>query len=177
MGMDKGKIPYHGLPHREYLYQLLKPLCQETFMSVREEQVHEFTGDYDLIIDRDEYRGPYNGILSAYKLDSGASWLVLACDLPLIDQRALEFLIAERDPERMATAYATRHNGLPEPLFAIWEPQGLQRSKEYLEEGNGSCPRKFLINGDIKLVVPYKDEVLLNANDKEDYEKVINILM
>ncbi|HUH46005.1 MAG TPA: NTP transferase domain-containing protein [Arenibacter sp.] len=177
MGVDKGLIQYHGRPQREYLYQLLKPLCRATFMSIRKDQEHGFIGAYDHIIDRDEHKGPYNGILSAHMYDPTASWLVLACDLPLIDQRALEFLIGERDPDKMATAYATHHSGLPEPLCAIWEPEGLRRSMEYLSTGNGTCPRKFLINGDTKLVFPYDDDVLLNANYKEDYEKVLNILM
>src|SRR5690606_24977578 len=173
MGVDKGLIQDHSLQQRDYIYQLLKPLCHTTFMSIRKEQVCEFDGNYDLIIDQDEYRGPYNGILSAYQYAPQASWLVLACDLPLIDKKALEFLIAERDPNKMATAYASRHSGLPEPLCAIWEPSGLEQSKEYLKAGNGTCPRKFLINSEIKLVHPYDDEVLLNANYKEDYEKVL----
>src|SRR5690606_40798592 len=121
------------------------------FMSIREEQECEFIGDYNLIIDQNEHKGPYNGILSAHQYDPRASWLVLACDLPLIDKKALEFLIGERDPNKMATAYATRHSGLPEPLRAIWGPEGLQRSKEYLDAGSGTCPRNCLVNGDSKL--------------------------
>jgi molybdopterin-guanine dinucleotide biosynthesis protein A len=173
MGIDKGMIPYHGLPQREYLYRLMEPLCHATFMSIREEQACEFNGDYNLIIDQNKYQGPYNGILSAHQFDPRASWLVLACDLPLIDQKALEFLIGERNPNKMATTYATRHSGLPEPLCAIWEPEGLQRSLAYLGSGSGTSPRKFLINGNIKLLYPYNDEVLLNANYKKDYKKVL----
>lgn len=172
MGTDKGKIQYHDLPQREYLYQLLKPLCHTTFMSIREEQVSEFGEEYNLIVDRNEYKGPYNGILSAHEADPLASWLVLACDLPLMDHEALQHLVQERDPRKMATVFASSGSGLPEPLCAIWEPQGLQRSKEYLNAGNGSCPRKFLINGDIKLINPYADEVLLNVNYQEEYEEV-----
>jgi len=173
MGVDKGMIPYHGLPQREYLYQLLEPLCDTTYMSIREEQASEFIGNQNLIIDQNEYEGPYNGILSAHLYDPQASWLVLACDLPLIDKKALEFLIGERDPHKMATVYASHHSGLPVPLCAIWEPRGLQESRRYIDAGNGSSPRKFLINGDIKILHPYNDEVLLNVNYKDDYEKVL----
>ncbi|MCM4166282.1 Molybdenum cofactor guanylyltransferase [Arenibacter antarcticus] len=173
MGIDKGMIDYHGMPQREYLYKLLKTLCHTTYMSVREEQVPEFSQEYNLIVDRNEYKGPYNGLLSAHHLNPKASWLVLACDLPLIDQTALKELIRERDCTKLATAFATEESGLPEPLCAIWEPEGLEKSVAYLNAGNGSCPRKFLINGDIHLVVPQNEEVLLNANYKEDYEKVL----
>lgn len=176
MGIDKGKIDYHGIPQREYLYKLLKPLVHTVFMSVREEQQAEFPEDYKLIVDRNEFRGPYNGLLSAHHLDPRASWLVLACDLPLMDQNALKHLIRERDPHKLATSFASRESGLPEPLCAIWEAEGLRKSISYLKAGNGTCPRKFLINEDIHLVFPQNEEVLLNANFKEDYERVMSKL-
>ena len=67
-------------------------------------------------------------------------------------------------------------NMLPEPLCAIWEPQALQQSIEYLESGNGTCPRKYLINHDTKLVFPKFENVLLNANSEEDYKEVLKKL-
>lgn len=176
MGIDKGLIKYHGIPQREYLYELLKLVCHAPYMSVREDQVPEFNDGYDLIIDRNEYKGPYNGLLSAHHHDPEASWLVLACDLPLMDQAALKQLLGERDPKRVATAFTTRDSGLPEPLCAIWEAKGLKKSMEYLNSGNGSSPRKFLINEDTMLVYPHNEDVLLNANFKEDYEKVLSKL-
>ncbi|NNE77041.1 MAG: NTP transferase domain-containing protein, partial [Pricia sp.] len=35
MGKDKGLIPYHGMPQREYLYHLLGRVCDKTFLSIR----------------------------------------------------------------------------------------------------------------------------------------------
>ena len=43
-------------------------------------------------------------------------------DLPLLDAGTLQNLIARRDPARIATAYRSSHDGLPEPLCAIYEP-------------------------------------------------------
>src|SRR5690606_2282611 len=173
MGTDKGLIAYHGIAQREYLYQLLQTVCDNTFMSIREEQAPEFTPDHQLIIDENRFKGPYNGLLSAHNFKPNVAWMVLACDLPLMDRTALEQLIAMRDPDKVATAFATRESGLPEPLCAIWEPLGLKKSLSYLEDGPGTCPRKFLINEDIQLVFPESEEVLWNANFKEDYEKVM----
>ncbi|NKI24965.1 NTP transferase domain-containing protein [Arenibacter sp. 6A1] len=176
MGADKGTISYHGQPQREYLYGLLEQVCDTTFMSIRKEQETGLSTEYNTIIDQDLYRGPYNGLLSAYNHDPKASWLVLACDLPLINLKALEQLLQERNPNKVATAFALKEHNLPEPLCAIWEAEGLQKSIDYLAEGNGSCPRKFLINADIKIVHPENDEVLLNANFQEDYEQVMTKL-
>ena len=173
MGTDKGLIEYHGIAQREYLYQLLQRVCDYTYMSIREEQASEFSANHNLIVDQNKFKGPYNGLLSAHNFNPNVAWLVLACDLPLMDEDALEQLINLRNPSKMATAFATRESGLPEPLCAIWEPAGLKKSLDYLENGPGTCPRKFLINEYIKLVFPENEEVLWNANFKEDYEKVL----
>ncbi|MCM4156210.1 NTP transferase domain-containing protein [Gramella sp. AN32] len=176
MGKDKGNIAYHSQPHREHLYNLLKEVCEEVFMSIREEQTKELAQNFKSIIDTNEFRGPFNGLQSAHQKYPDVAWLVLATDLPLIDLKHIKKLIAERDPAKPATAFATRESGLPEPLCAIWEPHGLEKGKKYLENGINSCPRKFLINSDIKLVFPENDQVLINANSLQDLAEAQKII-
>ncbi len=169
MGRDKGLIAYHGLPQREHLYRMLQPFCERVYLSVRAEQEDELGTGMDYIVDEDLYRGPFNGLLSAHHRHPGVAWLVLACDLPLMDTDALERLIASRDPSKIATAYATRSSGLPEPLAAIWESHGLRLAEQHMKTATSSCPRKFLLNSDIRLVEAEDDGVLANANDPEEY--------
>ncbi|MDO6491660.1 MAG: NTP transferase domain-containing protein [Cellulophaga sp.] len=170
MGTDKGAITYHNIPQRDYVYNLLDQVCDATFYSIREDQQTEFTND-NVIVDKNDFKGPYNGLLSAYKHNKNVAWLVVACDLPLLNIAALEQLKQERDNTKLATAFATTESKLPEPLCAIWEPNALKTSVDYLNEGNGSCPRKFLINNaNVKLVYPEQDQVLLNANSKGEYK-------
>ena len=176
MGTDKGLIAYHGIPQREYLYRLLEEVCEQTFMSIRKEQESDFPDSILTIVDEDIYKGPFNGLLSAHKKYPEVAWLVLACDLPLIDLPALQELIAARDHRKQATAFALRQNPLPEPLCALWEPHALQDSIAYLESGNGTCPRKYLINHDSKLVFPSNENVLLNANSEEEYKEALKKL-
>lgn len=173
MGKDKGLIPYHGMPQREYLYHLLGRVCRETYMSIRPDQSKDIPDGMETIVDDDAYKGPYNGLLSAHRRFPEVAWLVLACDLPLIDLAALQELIAARDPNVLASAFAQKQDPLPEPLCAIWEPRALEESKAYLEDGNGTCPRKFLINNETKLVFPSNPNVLLNANSEEEYKEAI----
>ncbi|WP_291960053.1 NTP transferase domain-containing protein [Maribacter sp.] len=173
MGEDKGLITYHKLPQREHLYHLLNEVCDKTFLSIRKDQKSEISNSFDAIIDNDEFRGPYNGLLSAHKEHPDAAWLVLACDLPLMDKKALEELIEARNSDKIASAFADADDPLPEPLCAIWEPEALKQSVAYLEAGNGSCPRKFLINSDVNLVFPQQKEVLLNANSRAEYEEAL----
>lgn len=176
MGQDKGLIAYHGVPQRNYIYQLLDEVCDETFISIRKDQEAEIPEEFQKLIDQDIFRGPYNGILSAHQKYPNVAWLVLACDLPLIDVAALKELITKRDAGKIATAFALKENPLPEPLCAIWEAEGLKASVAYMEEQKGSCPRKFLINNDVHLVFPSDENVLLNANSETEYKEALKIV-
>ncbi|XLS27447.1 molybdenum cofactor guanylyltransferase [Flavobacteriaceae bacterium M23B6Z8] len=174
MGTDKGQLRYHGKPHREYLYQKLETICDRAFLSIRSSQKSSLKPNQDFIQDKDKYRGPFNGILSAHDAFPEVSWFVLACDLPFMDENAISQLISKRDPNKIATAFATQKTQLPEPLCAIWEPEGLKRAKKWLESSGTSCPRKFLINSDVKLIYPNSDDVLFNANSRSEYEEALS---
>lgn len=176
MGKDKGQIAYHGMPQREYLYHLLSKVCEKTYMSIRKEQEGEIKVGFNSITDQDKYRGPFNGLLSAHSQFPDVAWLVLACDLPLMDAPSLQQLILARDSNKMATTFAQKENPLPEPLCAIWEPEALRSSASYLAQGNGTCPRKFLINNEVKLVFPTNPDVLLNANSEDEYKEALGKL-
>ncbi len=176
MGQDKDRLDYHGQPQAVYLYQIVNNLCEKAFMSIRADQKDDQEKGINYIVDQNHYRGPFNGLLSAQDKYPEAAWLVLACDLPLIDKQTIAELIKARDPERDGTAMATQKSGLPEPLVAIWEPKGLDIAKNYLKTAESSCPRKFLLRHDCKLVFPEKDQVLLNANNPEEYQEALAII-
>lgn len=176
MGQDKGLLDYHGKPQREYIYEQLEPLCQKVYMSIRPEQEGTLPEGIPYILDENHYRGPFNGLLSAHHLFPEAAWLVVACDLPLMDSRALRYLLDRRDPDARATAFATHESGLPEPLAAIWEPTALQQAIAFLESGESTCPRKYLINSNTHLVFPEDDLWLANANHPGEFDHILTKL-
>ena len=173
MGKDKGTLEYHGIPQREYLYEQLQPLCSKVLLSIRPGQEAELPDGLEFILDENQYKGPFNGLLSAHHVYPEKALLVLACDLPLVNREVLEYLLKQRNPEASATAFATRRTGLPEPLAAIWEPHGLKQAETYMQSADSSCPRKYLINGNTTLVFPEDDLWLSNANEPEDYEDIL----
>ena len=176
MGVDKGLIDYHGVAQRVYLYRLLEKLCDRVFLSIREDQREGIESGMNVIVDRDRENGPFNGLLSAHERHPEAAWLVLACDLPLMDLPSLKLLIDSRATTGKATAFATRESGLPEPLCAIWEPDAFEEAKKWLASGSSTCPRKFLLGSDIRVIHPKNEKVLLNANSKGEYEEVVKEL-
>lgn len=168
MGKDKAQLRVHGEPQAVRAARLLEAVCDATFISVRAGQSQTaWTNAFDCIEDQLQDVGPLGGILAAQQARPGAAWLVLACDLPFVDQQVLEFLLAGRDPSRLATAYRSAKERLPEPLCAIYEPESRQELEEQLAQGI-RCPRKILINSDVHLLDLPDPDALINLNTPED---------
>jgi len=169
MGKDKGALDYHGKPQREFMADMLSPFCKKTYISVRSNQGVE--SEYELLEDTFVGLGPFGAIASAMRKNPNAAWLVVACDLPLLDEKTLQFLIENRNSSKVATAIYNPETGFPEPLITIWEPRSYQVLLHFLTQGN-SCPRKVLINSEIELLKVEDVKVLLNVNDAEGFDKV-----
>jgi molybdenum cofactor guanylyltransferase len=171
MGTDKGQINYHGKPQREYMSDLLGAFCEETYLSCRSEQVQDIPKNYHALPDSFSDLGPYGAILSAFRHRPNVAWLVVACDLPLLDAATLAQLVENRHPSKIATAFNSPENEFPEPLITIWEPKSYMILLQFLAQGK-SCPRKVLINSDIQLITAHHTKALTNVNDVTEYEKV-----
>jgi molybdopterin-guanine dinucleotide biosynthesis protein A len=167
MGRDKSAIAWHGKEQQYWLADLLAQYCSEVFISRRETQP-EIEPGYGILVDSYPGIGPYGAILSAFKFQPEFAWLIVACDLPLIDKNVLGCLIENRDPSKMATTFQSPHDGLPEPLITIWEPKSYLVLLDCLAQGY-SCPRKVLIKSDDILILQTPDAAsLLNVNTPED---------
>jgi len=79
----------------------------------------------------------------------------------------LQQLIAQRDPSKIATAFYNSDTDFPEPLITIWEPKSYPILLHFLSLGY-SCPRKVLINSDVKVVRLMDESVLVNVNTEEE---------
>jgi molybdopterin-guanine dinucleotide biosynthesis protein A len=169
MRTDKAALQYHGRPQLQWAFELVSKFCAATFVSVRPDQrADPARVAHPQIVDRQPGIGPIAGISAALLEHPKAAWLVLACDLPFLTERTLEHLIAHRDPSKIATAYRSTHDGLPEPLCAIWEPAAREPVLAYLASGK-QCPRKFLINSDTKLLDLPERQALDNVNTAEEF--------
>jgi molybdopterin-guanine dinucleotide biosynthesis protein A len=174
MGRDKGAIAWHGKPQREHLANLLQTLCNEVFISCRPDQVSELESAYPTLPDTFSELGPYGAILSAFRQNPNCAWLVVACDLPLLDRATLDFLLKNRQPRHIATAFESPFDKMPEPLIALWEPKSYAVLLSFLAQGY-SCPRKVLLNSDALILQAPNPETLTNVNTPEELAKVENV--
>ncbi len=175
MGFDKGAVNWHGKEQRYHAADVLKSVCNEVFISCRADQQAEINTDYPVLPDTFTGLGPYGAILSAFREKPDSAWLIVACDLPLLDEKALQHLIDNRNTASIATAYQSAFDGFPEPLIAIWEPKSYPVLLSFLAQGY-SCPRKVLINTDITLLNAPDPEALTNVNTPEELERIRGLL-
>ena len=173
MGQDKALLTFHQKPQLEHIHDMLLPFCDNVFVSTRPDQA-ELTPykKFPQLHDLDEFSqaGPLGGIISAMKSYPGASWIVMACDLPFVTSETIHYLIERRKSELSATAYISATDQLPEPLCAIWEGHFLPDILALLKEGV-KCPRKILIKSNIQLLTQQHQNWLINVNDPQEYKQ------
>ncbi len=176
MGSDKASL-VHGDGRTLALrtYELLGEAgCRWVALSLRADQdlPAGFAGGTVPALIRDPAgasAGPLTGMLAAMRSRPEANWLVVACDLPRLDLATLRALIGSQLPGDVLLAYRSEHDGLPEPLCALYAPA----AAELLEEAMAAalrCPRKILIKHQCRLLEPVSPGALDNANTPDEWE-------
>ena len=174
MGFDKTLIEWHGKEQRDFMADTLKGICNDVFISCRADQQQEIT-NYKTIADTFIDIGPYGAILSAFRENPDAAWLVTASDLPLLDAATLQYLADYRNTSSIATTFESPYDGLPEPLITIWEPKAYPILLSFLAQGY-SCPRKALRNNNVTIIKAQHPEKLMNVNTEEELLKAKALL-
>lgn len=176
MQRDKATLEYGGDSQLARAMMLLESRVARAFVSVRPDQMKDpARSRFARIADEREGLGPIAGIVAAQAEHPDAAWLVLACDLPFLDGATLDHLLGARRRDRLATAYRSSHDGLPEPLCAIYEPASGPAILAYLDTGR-NCPRKFLLQADVELLDQPNPRALDNVNTPEEYGSAVAAL-
>jgi molybdopterin-guanine dinucleotide biosynthesis protein A len=168
MGQDKALLERDGQSQLAFMMSLLEPLVEQLFVSTRDEQKDESERrQFAQIIDRYDDMGPLAGILSAMDEYPDVDWLVVACDLPNIRVETIRHLLANRSADHPFTAYVSSHDGLPEPLCAIYRCGSADTIRTFSDDG-AHCPRKILIRSDTCLIEQLDPASLDNINTPDD---------
>jgi len=88
--------------------------------------------------------GPAAGLLAAHRAYPVESWLVIACDFPLLERPTLEALLQQHHAaftrNEAVTCYQHEDDGAPEPLLAVWSAAALERLETNVAAGRtGPC--------------------------------------
>ena len=164
---DQVPLPNGGRSQIQHCYEMLRPYCEATYLLNQSDQsrtvghpgiprIHDEWGDI----------GPIGGILSAFRYRPEAAWLVVACNLPFIDDGAIDQLIRSRSPSLAATCFLRLEDSTPEPMCAIYEPSCHERLIESVQQGALS-PRTALMSSAIQGVIPASRWTLREVNSPE----------
>lgn len=173
MGRDKALLVRDGITQLAHISALLEEVTDRVFVSTRAEQQFDAERSrFEQIVDRRDGIGPVAGILSAMEEYPDVDWLVVACDLPNIDEPTLSYLLENRSLTQAFTAFKSSHDDLPEPLCALYRVGSAAIIREFVD-ASMVCPRKILIRSDTKLLVQPNPVALDNINTPDDLDRSV----
>jgi molybdopterin-guanine dinucleotide biosynthesis protein A len=171
MGNDKALLLNNGETQLAMAVRLLQGHLGKIFVSARVDQSNDSErGKFEQILDCYDDMGPIAGVLSAMDHNPDVSWLVLACDLPNIDDETIRHLLDNQSVSQPFTAYQSTHDDLPEPLCALYRPESAGIVRAFVAEGM-ICPRKMMIRSDTHLLRQPNPHSLDNVNTPDDLHK------
>lgn len=141
LGQDKTAVLHHGETLLARSARLLGECCEQVFVSCRDPRVAP--PGLTVLKDETERVGPLGGITTALRRLGGPIF-VLACDLPFMERRFLDALLAARSnrPEHcVMTAWEQRDSGFIEALVAIYEPAALPLFEQGVAAGHFKLSR------------------------------------
>ena len=169
LGKDKYLIDYYGVPQVQYLYKLLVSLGLETFVACSKVQEEILKPKYPVIVDKFNEIGPMGALSTAFDTKPNGAWLVIACDLPFINEKTITTLIGARSEEYLLTTYQDSKSDFFETTISIYEPQVDVVMKNAYAEGQYSL-RRAIDHSQIKIIHSNSSNELFNANTQEEVD-------
>ncbi len=174
LGREKAFINYHGKPQVMYLYDLLQSLGLEVFISCNPDQVTSFQHTDRLLVDKREFIGPMGGIFTAMSAYPDSDWLVVACDMPMISKKTLQYLLDHDEGQGIVT-YKSRKKAFPEVLLTIYKKEIFPAIHKAVENKNYSLQR-LLKEAETRFIVPKDELTLMNVNTTGDLTKISQLI-
>jgi len=147
------------------------------FLSCNQSQVKRIEAQYPIIIDDVKYenKGPICAILSALEIHKNTSFLVLACDYPLLTFDDILKLKTVWENGDSSVSFYNNETNFREPLLAIYHQNDLEKLVQFYNEGNTSL-QYFLNEINAKKINAKSNKSLTSIDTKEAFEKTYNLL-
>lgn len=171
-GSDKAFAKINDYYFYEKAYHALETVCDEVIIVTREELLTLFPSHYTVITDLETYSGcgPLAGIYSAMMYKEAERYVVLPCDMPLIDAAILEQLLYRHQTEITIVEVAERL----QPLISVWDRSVKEKLAESLEKQQYRLRDVFDSTSIMKVAgeaLTEYEEIFMNVNTlKQDKE-------
>jgi molybdopterin-guanine dinucleotide biosynthesis protein A len=132
MGRSKSFLPYGGKTLIEHRFEQIKDLFAEVVLVANDPDSYSQLS-VDVVKDIIPNRGPLVGILSALLVSEYEHTFVIACDMPLVDNRLIREMCQQRNGTDVLVL--THEDGV-EPLLGIYSKRCIQPLEEAIFEEN-----------------------------------------
>lgn len=174
MGRDKGLMKIDGITLTERTWRLLREVCPQAIIIANRSGYENLGAEVhkDLIPEK----GPMGGIYTALQKAETPFVLTLACDMPFVDARMLNYIIRHAEPKYDAVVPV--HKSTPQPLCAVYQKTCLPRVEEMLNEGNYKLQYMLAIAHTLFLTIDKKEDwynpnLFMNINTQGDFQKAL----
>jgi len=174
-GRNKAFAAVGGEPIVARAVRVLRSLFPEVVVATNDPGRFRHLGDVRLVSDHFPHRGPLAGVHAAMGVASHPYVFVVACDMPGLDARTIEYLLEQVDD---ADAVVPRWEGDIEPLHAIYAARTRPVAEACLQDGHAAM-RDFLprlrvtyVGEDALAGVAGTAESFLNVNTPEELAAV-----
>jgi molybdenum cofactor guanylyltransferase len=167
MGQDKGMLLLAGKPMVSHVLDNIRQLGIPA-------RIIANLGTYEnlglpVLKDVIAEKGPMGGLLTAMHFCKSSHFLLIGCDTPFIDSRAIKYLLSEMKGHAVTVAYS---QGIMHPLFAVYST--LLKEEVSRRISSGKLKMQDLIKSVIfkpvmmDEVTKSKPYLFFNCNDKKD---------
>ncbi|MFQ5892380.1 MAG: molybdenum cofactor guanylyltransferase [Candidatus Methanofastidiosia archaeon] len=120
-GREKALLRFRGREMLSLVLESAQKVCEEIVISVRDERQKELLSHYNhtFVIDSLKNYGPLAGFYAGCKVIKSRYTAVLACDMPFLSYKVLEYIFCE--VKGYSCAIPSHKDGRGEPLHAIYK--------------------------------------------------------
>lgn len=175
MGRPKAFLPYGGKTMIEHRFHQMSDLFAEVVLVANDPDAYSHLS-VNVVKDIIPNRGPLVGILSALLVSQYEHTFVIACDMPLVDNRLIRSMAQQRHG---TDVLVLSHDEGLEPLLGIYSKQCVQPLEESIFAGTLKA-MDFLAGINAKLYAHNESVVsqdrlpsYFNVNTPQDYSKLL----
>ena len=176
MGRDKSMLPLadSGESMLKNIWNGLIPLCKEILICGNSSDKYKLPDTVE-ISDIYKDRGPLSGIHAGLKRASYDYSFIVSCDMANFNQELAAFLLSKCDNYDLIIP---QHNGLFEPLFAVYHKNTLDIIEKKILSGENRVQKiiaeanPLIIDDDEIKAFGDPKELFKNINTPEDYQKI-----
>ncbi len=178
MGRNKAFLPWRGIPIIEHISKKLSTISDDIVLVTNTPSEYAFLG-LRTVTDCIPHGGSIVGLCSGLEAVEHQWALAVACDMPLLNLRLVEFMWGLRDGYDVVVPTL---DGREEPLHAFYRKSCLQPMKEHIDRGDR---RIISFYPEVRVRRVKEPEIerfdpghisFLNANTPKEWERIRALL-